>query len=280
MGVYLYYVDESYDASKFCLSALMIRHREWKQCFDAVRAHRVKLKTDHGVYLRKEIHARDLVSGHGNISSTGAIGKFDRSRIFLGLLELVARLPGMRLFNICLDNKGQDPQLTAWNRLVNRIERTMVEFENKEGRIRARLAQAARPHLPVDDADALELRLKTFHPRSIIIADEGREAEITKALRKMHVYNPVPSRFGVWQSGEPAKNIVTERLIEDPVFKKSHQSYFLQLADCVAFALLKREVPPTPNVLRYNLHQMFEAALKGVCFLPASRSDPLGIVRG
>lgn len=41
------------------------------------------------------------------------------------------------------------------------------------------------------------------------------------------------------------KNIPNDRLIEDPFFKASHQSYFLQAADFIAFALLKAEVPPT-----------------------------------
>ena len=61
MPVRFFYVDESYDKSKYCLSALAIRHSEWKECFEMVREHRINLKNDYGIYLRKEIHARDLV---------------------------------------------------------------------------------------------------------------------------------------------------------------------------------------------------------------------------
>jgi hypothetical protein len=95
----------------------------------------------------------------------------------------------------------------------------------------------------------------------------------------MHVYNHIPSRFGVWQSGKPTMNITTDRVIEDPIFKRSDRSYMVQLADCVAFSLLKREVPPTPNILKYGIHEMFDKALASVCFRPASPKDPLGIVR-
>ena len=76
-----------------------------------------------------------------------------------------------------------------------------------------------------------------------------------------------------------AQNITTERIIEDPVFKPSDRSYLIQMADCVAFALLKSEVPPTPNVARYGIHEMFDKTLRGICFKPASPRDPLGIVR-
>ncbi len=120
--------------------------------------------------------------------------------------------------------------------------------------------------------------MSVYRARAFLIADQGREVEITKAFRRMHVHNPIPSMFGTWR-GARTKNITTERIIEDPVFKESHRSYFLQLADCVAFALLKRESPPSDFVLRYGLEKMFEANLSHVCFKAAGRGDPLGIVR-
>ena len=63
------------------------------------------------------------------------------------------------------------------------------------------------------------------------------------------------------------------------MFKASHQSYFIQLADCVAFALLKREVAPTPLVKKYGIHRMFERNVGAVCFRPASPKDAFGVVR-
>ena len=65
MPVRFFYVDESYDTLKYCLSAVAIRHSDWQECFDMVREHRVNLKKDYGIYLRKEIHARELIKGRG-----------------------------------------------------------------------------------------------------------------------------------------------------------------------------------------------------------------------
>lgn len=280
MSAYFFYVDESHDAQKFCLSALCIRHRLWKDCFRQVREFRTRLRESHGMYLRKEIHAAEFVAGRGDIA-TKDIGKHERSRIFLRLLELVAQLPHVFIINICLEKHGgTDPQLEAWDRLLNRIERTMKEFESTEVKTRTELVALQRERgLPPDVVEPAEKRLLAFRARAVIIADEGREREITRVLRKMAVFNPIPSRFGRWGPGIAARNITTERIIEDPVFKSSHQSHFLQLADCIAYALLKREVEPTRNVKRYGIDKMFDAALTRVCYTRASAKDPLGIVR-
>lgn len=279
MTVRLFYVDESFDDRKFCLSAIGIRHTEWRECFLRVRQHRTILKQDHGIFLRKEIHAQEFVSGRGRIADR-IIGKHDRSRIFAGLLGLVAQLPNVMVINICLDVPGRkNVQLDAWDRLMNRIERSMLALEERELPLRRSLVSALPEAMPDETKRQIETRLNHYRSRAIIFADEGRETEITKALRKMSVFNPIPSRMGDWGDGTKSKNIPIERIIEDPVFKKSHQSYLIQLADAVAFSLLKREVEPTPLVKRYEIDKMFDRSIASVCFRPASPKDPLGIVR-
>lgn len=258
---------------------LAVRHSEWRESFNLVREHRKQLKRDYGIFLRKEIHATDFVAGRGRISER-EIGKWQRSRLFLGLLQLVARLPKVLCFNVCLDvSQHADPEMTAWDRIINRIERTMLEFENRELPLRRLLVTQASTAISQDHADKLRERLNSYRARAIITADEGRELDIRRAFRKMSVFNPIPSQFGAWGTGHSTRNIATERLIEDPIFKPSDQSYFIQLADCMAFALLKRETPPTTNIMKYGIHEMFEEAISGICFKPASPRDPLGIVR-
>lgn len=279
MSVRLFYVDESYDQTTFRLSAIGIRHADWRECFQRVRQHRAVLKQDHGIYLRKEIHAQEFVSGRGHVS-TDLVTKHERSRIFEGLLGLVASLPNVMVVNICLETAGRtNPQLDAWDRLLNRIERTLLELERRELPLRKELLTKVPEQVPDTTRNALAMRLNAYKARALIFADQGRENEITKALRKMHAFNPIPSQFGEWPGSLKTKNIPVERVIEDPVFKESHQSYFIQLADCVAFSLLKREVSPTPLVKKYGIHRMFEKKVAPVCFRAASPKDPLGIVR-
>lgn len=279
MTVRLFYVDESYDANKFCLSAIGIRHTDWRDCFSRVREHRTHLKQDFGIFMRKELHSRDFVTGRGRVSRQ-VIGKHDRSRIFEGLLRLVAQLPNVMIINVCLETKGRsDVELDAWDRLLNRIERTMLNLEQKELPLRRSLTDEVMAKAPGIRLNEIDERLNQYKPSALIVSDEGRENEITRALRKMSVFNPIPSRLGGWGGGWKTKNIPIQRVIEDPIFKQSHKSYFIQLADAVAYALLKREVPPTPHVKRYGIHDLFEKHLAGVCLKKASAADPLGIVR-
>ena len=95
----------------------------------------------------------------------------------------------------------------------------------------------------------------------------------------MNVYNPIPSTMGAWDGGATTKNIPVVRVFEDPIFRKSHQSYLIQLAVCIAYALLQRETPPTPRVKKYGIHKMFDAHLSGICYKAAAKKDPHGIVR-
>lgn len=278
MSTRLFYVDESYDPEYFCLSAIGIKHQNWRDCFDRIKEHRKNLKQDYGIYIRKEIHARELISGRGKIAPE-PINKHTRSRIYHGLLQLITTLPEVVLFNVCLEVKGRkDPQLDAWDRLLNRIERAMVGYEQVEIALRKQLLAKTAPLLDSATQDSLSLRLLDYAPRALIIADESRENEITKAYRKMTVFNPIPSRYGSWGASKQ-KNIPLARIIEDPVFKESHQSFFVQLADCAAFSLLKKEAAPTGVVAKYKIDQFFEECLASICFKRASRTDRLGIVR-
>ncbi len=124
----------------------------------------------------------------------------------------------------------------------------------------------------------LERRLVPYSAHALLIADQGHEEEIVRLRRKLSVFNYIPSRFGSWGSTS-SKNIPLTHFVEDALFRDSAHSYFIQLVDCVAFALLKRETLPTPQVKKYNLHKAFDAHLAGICVTQASYGDALGIVR-
>src|SRR6476659_8630461 len=103
MPVWIAYVDESYDDSLFCLSAILIRHSEWAECFRKIKAFRATIKQDFDVPMSYEIHAHEFVAGRGRPSKTRIITKWERSRIFQNTLRLVASLPRVLLFNVCIE---------------------------------------------------------------------------------------------------------------------------------------------------------------------------------
>lgn len=277
-STWIYYVDESYDEMKFCLSALGLKSSSWRTAFDAVKEYRKGIRDSDGILLRTEIHARDLTRGRGALGPR-VVGKWRRSRIFYELLELIASLPDVHLFNVSLEvAERADPQLDAWDRLLNRLNR-MCEGRNRQENARRRkwLSQLNKA-VSGETYEEVERRLIPYSAHALIIADFGRELEIVRLKRKLSIVNYIPSRFGSW-GDRNSKNIPLMHFVEDALFRDSAHSYFIQLADCVAFALLKRETAPTPQIAKYNIHKAFDLHLSGVCEKRATSSDPFGIVR-
>lgn len=91
-------------------------------------------------------------------------------------------------------------------------------------------------------------------------------------------FNPIPSRFGTWlDTGQNYRNIPIDRIVEDPFFKKSDQSYFIQLVDFAAYALLRRE-RPIASKTKYGIDKIFNE-LSDILVREARPRDPNGIIR-
>lgn len=238
--MHLIYIDDSYDHTTrtYVFSAIAVPESEWANLFDAIRQWRRELRGSDGIYVTKELHAWKFVTGRGRVAP-GMVTKWRRCQIFKEGLQLLAKQPNIRIFNSC-----RTPQRWAFERLLNRINRTMQEGGSY----------------------------------ALLICDEGKEAEYTRLVRKMSVHNPIPSRYGAWRdTGLPYRNIPLDRVLEDPFFKKSDQSYFIQMSDWCAYALLQQE-RPLPSRMRYGLHKSF-VLLAPICVLEANPHDPLGIIR-
>lgn len=82
--------------------------------------------------------------------------------------------------------------------------------------------------------------LKGWDSHAILICDEGKDAIYTRLVRRM----------------QTSKNGAIDRILEDPFFKQSDQSYFIQLADFCAYALLRQE-RPIASKTRYSIDQAF-----------------------
>ncbi len=238
--MHLVYIDDSRDEEICVFSALSVPAYSWQDTFARVREFRRELRQHDGIFVYKELHAWKFVSGRGNISDR-VVPKGRRCEIFKNCLKMVASLPGARLLNAVFPLKEDEK---AFERLLNRINRSM----------------------------------KSWDSHAILICDEGKEIQYTRLSRRMHVYNPIPSKYGAWDdTGAPVKNIPIDRILEDPFFKRSDQSYLIQLVDFCAYALLRRE-RPLESKNRYGLDQAFQL-LDPILVREASRYDKDGIIR-
>ena len=171
--------------------------------------------------------------------SSQILGKYQRSELFKETLRFIARLPGVRLFN-AVSPRANESRL--YERLLNRINRTLLAWDS----------------------------------RGLLISDEGKD--YTSLVRRMGRHNPIPSMYGGWPEGA-TRNIVLAQIYEDPVFRKSHRSYFIQLADFCAYALLRSE-RQIGSKNKYGIHRAFDL-LAPICTPECYRIDPrrLGIIR-
>jgi len=238
--MHLIYIDDSRDEQLCVFSALALPIDQWHEAFRLVREFRRELRRAYGIYVYKELHAWKFVSGRGRPSDR-VVTKGQRAAIFRQALEVMAGLPGARLFNAVFPRK-QDKKAFEWT--LNRINRA----------------------------------LKAWGSYAILVCDKGKEIAYTRLVRRMYIYNPIPSQYGMWpDTGQSWKNIPLDRIVEDPFFKDSAQSYFVQLVDFSAYALLRRE-RPIPSKTRYGLDTAFNI-LRPILVREARRSDPEGIIR-
>jgi hypothetical protein len=235
------YLDESKESNKFYVySALIVESDAWNSTFDAVKSFRKDLRKNYGIYMRQELHAWKFAGGKGQIADK-PINKAERAKIFAEVMGFIAN---PKLFKI-ISSVNTD-EFYAFDRLINRVNRT---------------AEANKTN-------------------AILICDEGQEAVFTRRLRKMRVHNPIPSNQGAWgSSGAATKNITTDFIIEDPFFKDSRSSYFIQLVDFCAYALLRSERPlASRTALGYD--KMYDI-LQPITMSVNNARDPrkLGIIR-
>lgn len=234
--MHLVYIDDSFEKPRQIYSAIAIPAAKWREFFDHIKAWRRALNASDGILVTKEFHATEFVAGRGRLGPN-VIGKWRRAEIFREAMGLLNGMDGLRIFNVCHTTKPE----WALERLLTRVHKTM----------------------------------ETWDSHATLIMDEGKEAEITRLMRKMGVFNPVPVYVG--PGVIQIKNLAISRVLEDPVFKPSDRSYFIQMADFVAYALLRREAR-LPSKDKYGYHEMFDL-LTDVVAREASIHDPMGVIR-
>jgi hypothetical protein len=238
--MHLVYIDDSKDEVSCVYSALSIPVEQWRIAFEQIKCFRRELKRTDGIYVQKEFHATEFLAGKGNIADR-IVTKWRRSQIFKETLELITHLSGISLINAISPKKEEE---RLFERLLNRVNTSMSKSNSY----------------------------------ALIICDEGKEIEFTRLARRMGVHNHIPSKYGQWnETGTYTKNIPIERIIEDPVFKPSDRSYFIQLADFCAFSLLRRE-RPTVRIIKYELQHAF-GILTPILNKAANSKDKEGIIR-
>lgn len=218
----LFYIEDSGDpglmsqrspTKAFVLSALIVKDSDWLSTLDEIVNFRHFLRDNFGLRMRDELKAGYLIHGTGAFSRLG-LGDRVRTRIYSMALKFQQKVSTLTTWAVVIDKHKWESQghtggalairELAWRRMFERIERYT--------------------HYAPD--------------HGIIIPDEGHPAFVQALFRKSRRYNPVGAHFTGGSLNTPAVWTV-----EDPNFRQSHQSYYLQLADLNAYAAYRHIFP-------------------------------------
>ena len=254
--MHLMYVDDAGDSGMvnsptryFMLSGLVVHELRWRQYLDQLIAFRQRMKALYGIRLAEELHAQSFIQKPGALAR---IPKHHRLAILRAHVNELALMSDFTVINVIVDKYQKAPEFDpfemAWRVLIQRFENT----------------SRARNFNGPSNADE----------RGTVYPDVTAVRKLTRLVRRMHRYNPVPNQP---QFGVGFRNMPLRFVLEDPSFRDSEQSYFIQAVDTIAYFLYQREVP-CAYILRRGAAKYFER-LKPLICIAASPRQPWGIVR-
>jgi len=218
MHMYLVYSDESgdsgYDNSPtpaFTVSALVVSDSDWMEALDTLVDFRRWVRDEFGVPMKAEMKATHVRAGK---REWAPLTRRARSAVHMQAMKLIGRRSDLfEVFAVCIRKdairakSSIDPKQQAWEYLIQRVER----------------------HAANGDSTAM------------LVPDQGDERLVRGQLRRMRRFSRPGSRYG-------GKGLVrdADNLVEDPVFRNSRESYFVQFADMCAYAAF-RSIFPRPH---------------------------------
>jgi len=253
--MYLMHTDESGDSGivnsptrYFVLSGIVLHELRWNEYLSRLIEFRKRMRNAFGLLLREEIHSARMINRPGELVR---IKRNDRLTIIRNFIDEIATMQDLSIINVVIDKKGKaadyDVLENAWKILLQRFSNT-ISHRNFPG-----------PANPDD--------------RGLVLPDMSEIKKITQIIRKMRRYNPIPNQT---EYGAGYRNLMISNFVEDPYFKDSEKSYFIQAADVVAFALYQSIAPS--SYIKSKSGQNFFKRLKGVLCTVASSKNPDGIV--
>lgn len=260
--MYITYFDESGDdgattsSSYFLvLTSIYMHHQLWKDNYEHLRILRRQLRENYGLPVKTEFHTTDFIRNRYPYRNFN-ISDSNRRQVIFDMFDYVSNNLDIKIINVAINKRRIIPG-TNYAVLDNSVKYNVQRIEN-------------------------DLNANDPGEKFMIITDEGRIGQMVRTTRRIQRINFIPSHF----SGSYLSNI--NKLIEDPLGKDSHESYFIQLADLVSYVVhlyLLRSITPQLswsrrilNVLSYGDEITLLNTLSNRLNLLASRSNVYGIV--
>ena len=209
--MYFCYVDESgdcgtFDSSNpdqtgspyFILVGLIVDSSKWKVGLDVLKAYRKKIAREAYLAYDVEFHCADMIDPH-KIKAYSSISVPDRWKVIKEYAGIIGSHKPFSIIAVVLDKRKS--LLTAADYLTTAITKLYQVFDEF---------------------------LKPENKHGIVLFDRANEKYVTTHVRRL---------LGTGASGISVPGIKIARIIEDPVFRISTDSMFIQSADVIAYTL-------------------------------------------
>lgn len=220
--MYFVYIDDSGDTGlptgtnpqqtiAYTLSAVLIRDVDWLSTLNEISKFRGFLQKNFGIKHSAELKANYLIHSKGPLAYL-KLSDEARMKIYKMALKLQVNMKTVITWAVVIDKvrwakKGYRLSVmdAAWQNMVERLERFTAEKQEP----------------------------------CMVFPDNGNDKYVRGIFRRMRRFSRPNSMFS--GSGMLERN--AELIMEDPSFRRSNDSYFIQLADLNAYAAYRHVFP-------------------------------------
>jgi hypothetical protein len=222
----------------FIFSGLIVPSDKWKVSLDLLKAFRRKIAREAFLPYDVEFHCAEMIDPH-KIKEFRTISVPDRWKLIEEYAETIGSFKNFSIISVVIDKVKSPLQATEY--LTACVTKLYQAFD--------------------------EL-LRAKEQNGIVFFDRANEKNVNTHVRKL---------LGTGASGESIPGVRIGWVIEDPIFRVSHDSIFIQSADVIAYTLKEKEFPQASRQ-KHQAHKIFNRKLSDICYR-SKIADEDGIIR-
>ena len=249
--MYFCYVDESGDAGKydpenagksgspyFILTGMIVEADKWKASLDVIKSFRKHLAAKAYLPYEVEFHCSEIIDPH-KIAVLRQISIPDRWGLISGFAETIGRRIPCAIIAVVV--KKATCRLITGDYNLDAIVTLYQAFDEF---------------------------LKMHMAYGSVLFDRTSEKSVTTYIRGL---------MGTGPGNRSFPDIHIGRIIEDPIFRESSHSFFIQAADVIAYTLKEKEFPIASRK-KFSADRIFQNMLIDRC-IRCSLTGEDGIIR-
>jgi hypothetical protein len=249
--MYFCYTDESGDAGEFdpkkgdktgspylIYTGIIIRDVQWKQTLNIQKNFRKKIAKEGYLDYDKEFHCAEMIDVHKNMVYA-SISVPDRWKLIEEYGHTIGKVADFKVIAVVLDKR-----------------KTKLEQSDYTVEIITKLYQA------------YDHFLNSKREHGIMLFDRANDRKISTHVRKL---------LGTGVSDQSSGVARLNWIVEDPFYKVSSDSMFIQSADLTAYTIKEQEFPQ-PSRKKFDADLIFKRKLAANCYV-SDVSGADGIIR-